>query len=225
MPRHAKKRPGSRDYCNYSKDQMEQALVYVANGKSINQSAKDNGVKYGTLRNRVCGLHLNPVGRPTALSANEESMLASMINTLSIWRQPVSREDLRYIIKHYLDSKKTIITEFNDNLPGVEWVMAFKKRHNLNERMAANIKVSRAEIESATVNQFFDNYESNLEGVSKERVCNFDETNFTNDPGTNRVICKRGLKRLERKMDFSMSSTSVMLAGFADDTVLPPMVA
>lgn len=225
MPRKYVRPAGARSYKDYTPEQMKKAINDVLeNNISINESAKLNGVKYGSLRNRIANKHGGSVGHPTALSQSEEGMFAEVINSLSIWRTPVSREDLRYLIKDYLDKKETSVKEFSNNLPGLDWVIGFKARHGLNERMAANIKSSRAEINLDSLTEFYNNYATVAEGVPPSNIANFDETNYTNDPGAKKVLCKRGVKRLERKIDFSKSSTSIMYAGFADGTVLPPMI-
>ena len=53
---------------------------------------------------------------------------------------------------------------------------------------------------------------------------NYDETNISNDPGRKKVIFKRGTKYPERIINSSKTSTSVMYAGCADGTILPPYV-
>ena len=53
---------------------------------------------------------------------------------------------------------------------------------------------------------------------------NYDETNVPDDPGSKQVITRHGRNRVEHKVHHSKSSVSVMFAGSADGTYLPPMV-
>ncbi|KAA0197749.1 hypothetical protein HAZT_HAZT004114 [Hyalella azteca] len=55
-------------------------------------------------------------------------------------------------------------------------------------------------------------------------IINYDETNFTNDPGKSQMIFRRGMKYPERVMNFSKTSYSVMFAGTASGELLPPYV-
>ena len=53
---------------------------------------------------------------------------------------------------------------------------------------------------------------------------NYDETNFTDDPGRKKAVVKRRSKYPNRIMNFTKTSTSVMVAGTASGCLLPPYV-
>jgi len=92
----------------------------------------------------------------------------------------------------------------------------------LTNRFAENIKRSRAAVDERTTNEFFDNLTTTLDGdIPPENVGNFDETNFTDDPGSKRVIVRRACRRPERVMDTSKPFTSVMMAASGDGVLLP----
>uniref|UniRef100_A0A915J617 Uncharacterized protein n=1 Tax=Romanomermis culicivorax TaxID=13658 RepID=A0A915J617_ROMCU len=61
---------------------------------------------------------------------------------LAKWGYPLTRWDLRHLVKNYLDNKGATIIRFKDNLPGEEWVACFLGRHKekLAQRTANNIK-------------------------------------------------------------------------------------
>ena len=90
--------------------------------------------------------------------------------------------------------------------------------------MCQNINKRRAEISIEVVNKFFDNISHVLEGVPPTNIINYDETNFTNDPGKSQMIFRRGIKYRERVMNFSKTSYSVMFAGSVTGELLPPYV-
>lgn len=96
----------------------------------------------------------------------------------------------------------------------------FLKRNKsvLSERLAENIKRSRAEINPEFIKQYFDNLKNSLAGIPPELILNYDETNMTDDPGKSKVITRRGCKHPERIMDSSKSSVSVMFSGTAAGT-------
>lgn len=57
-----------------------------------------------------------------------------------------------------------------------------------------------------------------------ENIWNYDETNLRDDPGSSKVICKRGLKYVERIMESTKSCTSLMFCGNGTGDMLPPYV-
>ena len=84
----------------------------------------------------------------------------------------------------HLDRKRVRVERFQDNVLGHEFVIHFKKRHpELTERFAGNIKRSRTKINPETVNEYFDNLESVLEGILPDCIFNCDETNLSDGPG------------------------------------------
>lgn len=86
----------------------------------------------------------------------------------------------------------------------------------LSNRLCQNIKRSRAAINEETVNRYFDELKTTLEGIYPGMIVNYDETNMTDDPGRKKVIVRRGMRHPERIIDSSKASTSVMFAGSAD---------
>ena len=68
------------------------------------------------------------------------------------WGFPLDGSDPRNLVKDYLDRKRVRVERFQDNLPGHEFAIHFKKRHpELTERFAGNIKRSGAKINQETV--------------------------------------------------------------------------
>lgn len=64
----------------------------------------------------------------------------------------------------------------------------------LSERFACNIEISRASI-NETICDYFDDLCETVASVPLSHIVNYDETKFTDDPGREKVICKRGTKR------------------------------
>lgn len=60
-----------------------------------------------------------------------------------------------------------------------------------------------------------------MKDVNSKAILNYDETNFTDDPGKVKVIVRRGAKHVERIIDASKSSTSLMFSGTASGFLLP----
>ncbi len=73
-------------------------------------------------------------------------------------------------------------------MPGFEWFRSFSARHRiLSERWVQNIKRVRAGVTKEILTSYFKELEKSLEGVPTTNVINYDETNFTDDPGASKV--------------------------------------
>lgn len=84
------------------------------------------------------------------------------------------------------------------------------------------MKRARAAVNKTMINTYFDNLSESLKDIPACNIINYDETNFTDDPGVVKVVVKRGVKHTERILDSSKTSMSVMVAAAANGVVLPP---
>ena len=88
-----------------------------------------------------------------------------MISSLTSWRVPLDSLDIRCLVKGYLDKSNIVDARFKNNIPGVDWVQSFMKRHNLTKRVADNVKTSRAVVNSDVINEYFNNLANEIEGI------------------------------------------------------------
>ena len=224
MPRKYVRKAGSRTYCNYSQETIDKAVGEISSGKSIRSTSKKYSIPVGTLHNKVKTRHSKMAGGQNRLSEQCEDALVSTINLLTEWRVPLDTLELRMLVKSYLDKLGVIDKVFKDNMPGLDWMYSFIKRHNLTKRVADNVKRSRAQITPDLLKCYFANLEHELKDIPPTNIFNYDETNITDDPGSKSVVVPRGLRRVERVVEHSKQSTSVMFCGSADGDYLPPMV-
>ena len=68
-------------------------------------------------------------------------------------------------------------------VPGDRWLKGFVKRCQMSARVASNIRRARASISQEVVNELFDELVAGVGDITPEKMFNFDETNFTDDPG------------------------------------------
>jgi hypothetical protein len=196
MPRKHKRQPGSRRYVDYSTETLEKALRDIQHNRmTTRDAAKKYKIPRSTLMNKLHKQHTGKIGGPTKLSAQEESYFVHTVITLSEAGFPLDRCDLCYLVKAYLDRTGKKVRRFKDNLPGEEWTKSFIFRHDeLTERFASNIKRKRAQIGPEVLNNYFDHLEKELDGIPPGNIINFDETNLTDDPGSKKILTKRGSK-------------------------------
>lgn len=227
MVRTYKKTPGTRNYKNYSEDALEEALEKVTNDEmTIHAASVQYNIPFGTLYNKYKGLHGKTPGGQPVFSHQEEISILRAAATCADWGFPLTLLDLRYFAKGYLDKQGKIVERFSNNLPGVEWAVSILKRHknSYGQRLTTNIKRSRATVGRGSLNKYFDNLEIEIKEVPPSHIFNYDETNMADDPGNKRCVYRRGVKHPEKIMNSSKSSTTVMICGSADGTLLPPYV-
>ena len=151
--------------------------------------------------------------------------MARRVATCASWGFPLDHMDIRFLVKGYLDKRGVSIRRFQVNLPSKDWVNSFVRRNCdiVAHRIRQNIKPSGASLSPVIIEAYFSNLEKSIAGIPPENIMNYDETNLTNNPGR-KVVTKRGIKYAERIVEHSKSSISIMYAGCANGTLLPPYV-
>lgn len=98
MGRTYKRKPGSRNYKNYSDVNLEEALTKVATGKlSIRAASNQYNISFGTLYNKFKGLHTKKPGGQTVLSELEEKCIIREIVKCGDWGFPISNDGSAYV--------------------------------------------------------------------------------------------------------------------------------
>ncbi|KAF2887830.1 hypothetical protein ILUMI_18343 [Ignelater luminosus] len=121
-----KKKLGSKNYKNYSSETLTKALNEIRSKKlSLNQASAKYGICKGTLSHKLREKHNNTKpGRPNVLDDNEEKALVHIVIETAEWGFPVTVDDLRHIVKAYLDKQRRTVGEFRQNMPGKDWNIA-----------------------------------------------------------------------------------------------------
>jgi len=228
MPRKYIKLLGSSGYQNYSDETLQRALKEVsANKCSVREASRKFGVPKSTLSDHLKASRkgiklLSPGGQPV-LTEMEENVLVDGLILCAEWGYPLHASDVKDVVQDYLNREGRSVKQFTDNRPGEDWTWNFLKRNpTLTNRFAENIKRARAALDVETLEKYFDAVEETLAEVPPENLINFDETNFTDDPGSVKVITRRGSRHVERIIDHSKTSISVMFAATGSGELLPP---
>ena len=217
--------PPPRAYNTSKKPDLEAAVIAVRAGMSIRQASAEFDVRRSTLHDKVKNTHDRDPGRPCRLSADMEKILSEMVDVVAQWGYPLRGLEIKYMVKYYLDTLGEVSPVFIDNKPGDRWLRGFVKRCAMSARVATNIKRARAAITEESLNGFFDEFEGGgAADVPPDRMFNFDETNFTDDPGTEKCFVRRGTRRVEMVREHSKTAISVMWCGSASGVLQPPMV-
>lgn len=211
----------------YSEEDLKAALSLVADGMALQAAARQMNIPRRTLRNHFIGERKTTVvGRRTALLPEEERSIAQHVAALGDSGYAFDTYELRLFVKSFLDRAGRSVSQFKDNMPGIEWARSFMKRHAklVCPRMCQNISRSRAAVSVDTVTKYFENLEVTLAGAPPSNIVNYDETNLTDDAKSKVMLYRRGIKHPERVMNVSKSSVSVMFAIAASGDILPPYV-
>lgn len=224
----------TRRRTSYSAADLQSAVEAVKDGMSIRIAAKTYTIPRNTLHHNVMHNSATTPERPafmamggqTVLLNHEERIVAQNLAVLSDWGCPLTKLDIKMMLQMYLSKCGREVRIFKDNLPGDDWVNGFINRHShiLSARLCQNINKKRAEISTESINTFFVHVTQLLKDVPADNIINYDETNFTNDPGRKQMVFRRGVKYPERIMNATKTSYSVMFAGTAAGNVLPPYV-
>lgn len=223
MPRNYRPQLGARSYKNYTQETLDNALEEIRTKKlSFRQAEQKYGIHKNTLFAKMHDKNPKSAGGQTVLSKAEESSMVGHILAMANYGFPLTAFDIRCIVKAYLDRTGRKVKCFKNNLPGTEWVRFFLTRHkNLTQRIAKNITHSRAANDEGILTKFFDHLEDELKDVPSTNIWNYDETNLVDDPGSIRVITKRGTKYPERIRNSSKACTSIMVCGSAAGQLAP----
>ena len=70
-------------------------------------------------------------------------------------------------------------------MPGKDWAKGFLElqNHIISSRWCQNVKRCRAAISHEMISEYFNELNESLQDVEPRAIVNYDETNFTDDPG------------------------------------------
>lgn len=231
MVRRYRRKPGSRPYRNYSADQLERAVNDVKTEKmTLRKAHIAYKIPLGTLSDKCKGKHTLTPGHQPVFSTKEETFVKHIV-TVADWGFPFTPLDLRIMAYGFLQKEGRTVKQFKNNFPSADWAANFLKRHKdaITQRRCQNIKAARAAVSAESVTKFIGNLKETLlndDGtpVPPTHIFNYDETNLSDDPGTNKCIFKRGSKYPERVMDGTKAATSMMFCGSAAGEMTPAYV-
>ncbi|KAG8228693.1 hypothetical protein J437_LFUL008682 [Ladona fulva] len=130
------------------------------------------------------------VGCQPVFTEEEEKRLIAHAIAMSSFGFPMTKFDLRCVVKAYLNRTGRKFSAFKEgNFPGKEWAISFMKHHKdiLSECVSKNINYARASMNEEVIDMFFGHLEKELDGIRAKKILNYDETNVQDDPGSKKV--------------------------------------
>ena len=246
MVRTYKRKIGGRRYADYSAQTLQECLKAIDDGMRISDAANVFNICRRTIYNKRkerttaneeesvdtpsdaendSTSPRKPGGQPVFSEAEEKAFVDHLLLVVE-FGFPVTKIDLRMIVKRYLVKTGREVPMFRDGtLPGPDWVDGFLRRHpNVAHRVAKNIKSDRAAVSEESFRQYMEHLKKSLEGVSPDCIYNYDETNLSDDPGSQKVMVRRGVKYPELIRNSSKTAVSIIMCGNAEGKILPPYV-
>nr|CAH7761080.1 unnamed protein product [Callosobruchus chinensis] len=117
----------------YSEENLNRSLEEIGTGRlTVHKASILYGVPFTTLYGRVRGTRgaiKKTRGSSIALGESIEDFLAVSIKTLAKLGFGLSRKEILELVGNFV-CKNDITTPFKNGLPGEDWFLNFKKRHN-----------------------------------------------------------------------------------------------
>lgn len=206
-------------------DRLREALKAVTEDHmTLREAANKFKVNYVSIHRRLKFPDTqNKAGRTTALTHSTEIRICKRLIICAEWGYPLTMLELQQLISQFLADNNIEVPRFTNNIPGTDYLRGFLKRHRdtLTFRLCQNIKRKRAAVNAEIVTEYYDELAKSLKGVPVENIFNYDETNFSDNPSEQNVLCKRKVKYVERIMNNSKTAHSVMFCGNALGQMLP----
>ncbi|XP_047026859.1 uncharacterized protein LOC124635108 [Helicoverpa zea] len=217
----------------YSEEKLQRALDEIKAGTlTIHKASVLYGIPFATLycRNKgTRGAIKKCKGRRTALPENVENVLATSVKTLAKWGFGLSRKEIIELVGQYVNVNK-IETPFKRGIPGEDWFLNFKKRHNLSIRKPEPLEYARkkAATDPFIIYGYFDLLkkiltELNLEDKPKQ-IWNLDESSLSLDPSKSRIVGERGECSSRVISTSGRENTTFVLAANAAGGRAPPLI-
>lgn len=191
----------------WSEEDMNKAVTdVVKKGWSVKQSALVHNIPRLTLRRHVIKSRagLTPkkrLGRPSILSAEQESELVDLVKTMVKRLFGLNQMDIRRLVYQYCDSNN-IRNNFSkkDSCAGRDWFEAFMNRHqDLSVRTPEPTSVQRAiGFNTAKARMFFDVLgkllfdENGMRLIPEAQIYNVDESGYTIVHKPSKVVAQKG---------------------------------
>ncbi|XP_065094542.1 uncharacterized protein LOC135715060 [Ochlerotatus camptorhynchus] len=219
----------------YTEKQLQELLPKIKNGSlSMYHVTKYYGIPRSTLQFRLsnkCKQH-GKSGRLPVLLPDEEQKICKWLNEMERKGFPITRQRLQLKIASYIKCNPRS-TPFKGNVPGRHWIDAFLRRHpQFSMRTPEAVTVASARVSEDDIRRWFDTIHKYLEShdlvdILKDpsRILNGDESGFSIQPSSKRVIATKGKKNIPIiEPGNAKQNVTVMYTFAADGTVIPPHV-
>lgn len=199
--------------------------------RTIYGASKQFKIPYVTLYSRIKGIRgkkKHNKGRPTNIPITEEMKLANGLRTLEKWGFGLSRKEVFELVGKFINENK-IKTNFKNGVPGEDWFLYFKKRHNLSLKIPQNVEYARKKaLDPFTIYGYLELLEKTITKLQlhdkPHMIWNLDESSLSMDPRKSKVVgavnkpCSRTISSPGKE------NTTILLMCNAAGEKAPPLI-
>ncbi|XP_068083401.1 uncharacterized protein [Anabrus simplex] len=217
---------------SYSKETLDEALNNIRRGAvTVYRASKQYGIPKITLYSHLKGkrgVKSKTLGRSTAIPEEHETRLASCLKIMEKWGFGLSRKEVINIVADYV-AKNGLITPFKNGIPGEDWFLGFKKRHNLSVKKPQSVEYSRKKMtDPFVISEYFDLLLTCLDELQlhskPENIWNLDETSLCIDPSKTKVVGQKNSPSSRTTSGPGKENTTVLAACNAAGGKAPPLI-
>ncbi|GFO24531.1 tigger transposable element-derived protein 6-like protein [Plakobranchus ocellatus] len=220
----------------HDNDTVTKAVDAMKGGLSFRKASATFGIPLGTLVDKVKGrrpLHTEK-NTSSLLTLGEEQKLVEWLIALAGSGFGHTVDDPRMTAKRLIDLRREkegspSSATNEDTTPSRAWAYQFVKRHpQLTKRSPVSLGKERAVICRDVVRRWFEELRSCCNAIdpvllkSPQRLFNADETGFSFDPKSRKVIAQKGAKHVYKVTANTKKQVTVLTCSSAAGQYLPP---
>lgn len=216
---------------SWSTDDLENAFDAIKDGMSLRKAAKEYGIPFSTLRDRLkIRKTVEPkLGKYATFTKEQEEMMVQNLLQLSGMYYGVASLQLRRLAFDFA-SQNNIKNNFNKKtkLAGKSWFYSFMARHpEISLRKPEPISVARIKaFNKAAVREYFENLKRvyTAHRFDPSHIVNMDETGFSNVQRPGKVLAQKGERHVAKAVSAERGvHVTIICAMCADGSYIPPM--
>lgn len=216
----------------YSQETLKIAVDLVKTGLLTSyRASKIYKIPKNTLADHVKGRRgklSSSYGRRTEFTPEEETSLADCIRCLEKWGFGLTRKEIIQIVADYV-RQNNITTRFKNGIPGEDWFLNFKRRHNLSLKIPQSVEFARKKnVDPFLMYDYFDLLEKTVKELGLEekpsQIWNLDESSFCSDPSKTKIVGQRGLPSTRTTSGPGKQNTTVLMCCNAVGVKAPPLI-
>lgn len=224
----------------WTQESLNQAIDNVLSGQmTAYQASKHYKIPRSTLILKTKGwggkkprnstINSRSGGKSPAISAIYEERLVKYLSVMNKWGFGLSKEEVKDVVQGFIQ-KNNLTVPFKNGRPGDDWWRNFKDRHKISLKKPERLEGSRSRQagDPFIVNNFFDLLGELIRDLGLENkpeaLWNCDETAFNSDPGSTKIVCKKGEPAKRLTGGSGRETTTVLACGNAKGEMLPPTI-
>lgn len=208
-----------------TENRMIQAVKGIENGLTLRKAVATFKVPRTVLIERTKDiLRARVAAAQVVLSDDEEEEIRDHLINLYDWGYQFNRNDVRIVVKQYLDLLGRSEPRFKENYPTEMWIERFFSRHPTIRHRLSCTSLSRGNvIDPDYIKNYLFCLAQVIKNVPPENILNFMEIGLTGDPLKSMALELREVRHAVGKRKVK-SASSVMLACSASGKILPSYV-